>query len=100
MTVEYQETRYGRPVGKPKEVPPGTKQWLNLTSFNRDIVGRYISVETPDRISVAHVMSPVAFPIIYEGDEINEQGLTSSPFVSLKDLVLWRRRHYSWKPTQ
>ena len=100
MTIECQETRYGRLVGGPKPVEPGTKEWLSLNMLYRTLVGRAIRVDSPDKVTVTLVASGFPMPAEYQGEEINEQNLQTSPLVRFRDLVLWRRRHYSWKPNE
>ncbi len=97
MTVECRETWFGRSVGESRVVEPGTKNWLSINSLYSTIVGRAIRVDSPDKVTVTLVASGFPMPAEYEREAINREKIQSSPLVSFSDLVLWRRRHYSWK---
>ncbi len=95
MTVEYRETIYGRFHGEPKVAEPGRKDIITVIPFSMTgaafIEG--LLVESRDSIRAGFPFSPR-----YEREEINKKKFRSSPFASLTDLALWRRRHYSWRP--
>lgn len=99
MTIECRETRFGRPVGEPKPVEPGTKDWLWLKYAYGKFVGQSIRVDGPYRVTVAFISTLLDEPLprVYVRDEINELNLQTSPTVKFSDLFLWRRRHYSYK---
>lgn len=98
MSIEYQETRFGHPVGEPKPAEPGTKDWLWLRPLHGTYVGESIRVDGPYRITHTFVSSlGVVIPTVYTREQINEQKFQTSPVVKFSDLFLWRRRHYSWR---
>lgn len=106
MTVEYQETRFGKQVGQPQPVSPGTREWLDpwwvgLVSPYRTIVGKAIKIESDEKVTTGMSFGAgVVIPETLVREQINEANLVTSPLVSLKDTLLWRRRHYSWRPSR
>lgn len=97
MTIEFQETRFGRPVGEPQVVVPGSSDWLNILPVYGTFVGRSLRVDNKDQLTVTLIASGVPMPKVLKEQEINNEKIKTSPLVKFSDLFLWRRRHYSWK---
>jgi len=101
MVVECRETSFGCPVGEPEKAYPGIQEWLNYDpglNLWHIPVGTHLRIRTSDTVAVTDVIGGIGFPPrVFEREAINEQNLQTSPFLSLRDLVLWRRRHYSWR---
>ena len=93
MTIEYRETVYGKPHGEPKVAEPGKQDYMTIIPFS--ITGaafiERIFVESKDVLRAGLFLTP------YKRERINQANLQSSPFASLTDLLLWRRRYYSWR---
>ena len=98
MSIEYQETRFGKPYGEPKVITQQTEDLLTAIPFAPGGVPffEYLIIETPDRVHTA--LSIKGLPLQrYEKEEINKRKLRTTPLASFSDLLLWRRRHYYWK---
>jgi hypothetical protein len=98
MTVECRETRYGRPVGDPKPVKRGTRDWLYIHPLHGAMIAKAIRIDSDWRATVLDYFGfgvAVTRPLVRE--EINQERLQTSPLLTFRDTLLWRRRHYSWK---
>ena len=103
MTIKYRETSYGRRVeGEPKRVPVGNVTLLaaedNLNWLVDPVITK-LRVDSPDQVAKLTIVGKkVQATTVYQREAITRQHFERSPLMgSLKDLVLWRRRHYFWE---
>jgi hypothetical protein len=100
MTIECRETQFGRPVGEPQKIWPGTGHCLEFNLGFKSINSmhaKFIRIRSGNSIEVINVVDRVSFPVSFEREAINEQNLQSSPFLgNLSDLLHWRRKHFYW----
>lgn len=98
MTIECRETRYGRPVGEPKPVERGTGAWLYIHPLHGAMIAKAIRFDSDWRATVLDYFGfGVATTRPLVRDEINREHLQTSPLLSFKDTLLWRRKHFMWK---
>jgi hypothetical protein len=102
MTINYRETSFGRPLGEPQKVWPGTRHWLRFDgglNLWHIPAGSFLRVRTSDSIEVTSFIGGFGLdtPKIIEKDAINKEKLQTSPLLSFDDLIHWRRRHFFWE---
>jgi hypothetical protein len=103
MTIKYRQTSYGRRVeGEPKSVPVGTETYLVADPRNLDWslapITVKLRVDSPDQVTITRRERERAFSSTYRRGEINRRNIQRDPLMgSLKDVALWRRRHYFWE---
>lgn len=98
MTIECRETRYGRAVGKPRPVERGTGAWLYVHPLHGAMIAKAIRFDSGWRATVLDYFGfgvVTTRPLVRE--QISQERLQTSPLLSFKDTLLWRRRHYSWR---
>ncbi|MEK7551182.1 MAG: hypothetical protein AAB532_01125 [Patescibacteria group bacterium] len=99
MTVEYQETRWGRKHGSPKPVERGERVMLYMHPLHGAMFAKAARFDSSWRVTVIDYLGfgmHTIRPLVRE--QINDEHLKTSPLLSFTDLVLWRRKHFSYTP--
>ena len=93
-----QETIYGRKHGEPKPVERSTGDWLYVHPLHGAMIAKAIRFDSDWRATVLDYFGfgiATIRPLVRE--QISQEHLQTSPLLSFKDILLWRRRHYFWR---